>query len=290
MSTIREVIAFGRQRLRDAGLTEDEAMLDARLLAQHALGWDASALLASGLESAPADFVDRLGELLSRRGAREPLAYIVGKRDFWHLTIGVTPAVLIPRPETELLVEYALERLPAGADTAVADVCTGSGCVAVALAVERPALRVVATDISEPALAVAAGNVRRYHVEGRVRLVRTDILGGVTDGFDLIVANPPYVPAGDREQLQPEVRDYEPALALFGGQDGLDVVRALAAQAAVRLNPGGLLLFEFGAGQERGVRELIARASPLRIVDVRRDLQGIPRIAVAQHSTGQSRR
>lgn len=289
MSTIHEEIAAGRQALRDAGLAPEEAALDARLLAQHALGWDAAALLASGLAPAVPGFVDRFGALLTRRGAREPLAYIVGRRDFWHLTIDVSPSVLIPRPETELLVEAALERLPAHTETTVADVCTGSGNVAVALAVERPALRVVATDISEPAIAVAAENLRKYHVEDRVRLVRTDILSGVVERFDLIVANPPYVPTGDRARLQPEVRDFEPALALFGGDDGLDVVRRLAEHATVRLNPGGVLMFEFGAGQERGVRQAIAEAAPLTMVAVRPDLQGIPRIAVVRLSTANSR-
>jgi release factor glutamine methyltransferase len=284
MSTIDEIIAKGRQQLRDAGLPHREAALDARLLAQHALGLDSASLLASGQEPAAPTFMAGFGELLTRRAAREPIAYILGRRDFWHLTLAVTPAVLIPRPETELLVEAALEHA-AGIDATVADVCTGSGCVAVAMAVARPGLRVVATDISESALAVAAGNARRYQVENRIRLVRTSILDGVSARFDLIVANPPYVPAADWASLQPEVRQFEPVVALLGGDTGLDIVRALAEGASARLKPGGLLLFEFGAGQEEAVRHLIAEATPLKIIDVRQDLQGIPRMVIAQLPT-----
>ena len=258
-------------------------MLDARLLAQHTLGWDAATLLASGLDAAPPDFIDRYTALVGRRASHEPLAYIVGTKDFWHLRLAVSPDVLIPRPETELLVEVALARIQGtGQQLQVADVCTGSGCVAIALATERPALQVVATDISERALAVAAVNARTYEVADRVRFLRTDILSGVIDKFDLIVSNPPYVPLGDRGGLQPDVRDFEPALALFGGDDGLEVARSLAAHATVRLKPGGLLLFECGAGQEQSVRALINNASPLTLLDIRRDLQGIPRVAIAQ--------
>lgn len=265
-----------------------DAALDARLLAQHALGWNAARLLSSGLDEAPPAFVERFAALVARRTAHEPFAYIVGHKEFWHLTLAVTPQVLIPRPETETLVEAALERLhgPPGNSALVADVCTGSGCVAIALATERPGLRIVATDISEPALAVAAGNAYKYGVESRIRFVRTDILSGVNDRFDLIVANPPYVPLGDRPGLQPEVRDHEPPLALFGGDDGLDIARMLAEHASVRLKPGGWLLFEYGAGQERGVRELIANAAPLRMAGIRHDLQGIPRVAIARLPDG----
>ena len=258
-------------------------MLDARLLAQHTLGWDAARLLASGLDPAPLDFIARYAALVGRRASHEPLAYIVGTKDFWHLKLAVSPDVLIPRPETELLVEAALARIHGTGQTLkVADVCTGSGCVAIALATDRPGLHVVATDISERALAVAAVNARTYDVADRVRFLRTDILSGVLDKFDLIVSNPPYIRLGDRNGLQPDVRDFEPPLALFGGDDGLEVARSLAAHAAVRLKPGGLLLFECGAGQEQGVRELIANASPLRMVDIRKDLQGIPRVAIAK--------
>ncbi len=218
----------------------------------------------------------------------EPLAYITGSKQFWHLTLTVTPDVLIPRPETELLVELALERLRGTPDALIADVCTGSGCVAIALACERPTWRFVATDISEPALVVARANAERCGVADRIRFERTDILSGISEKFDAIVSNPPYIPLGDRPTLPPDVRDYELALALFGGDDGLEVARTLAEHAAVRLKPGGLLLFECGAGQARGVRELIANAAPLTMIDIKGDLQGIPRVAIARLPVPQS--
>lgn len=271
-------------RLRAAGAAPADSTLDARLLAQHALGWDAARLLSSGLDQISPEFVERFDDFITRRAAHEPLAYIVGQKDFWHLTLEVTPHVLIPRPETEVLVEAALERIrgPIAEGGLVADVCTGSGCVAIALATERPQLNIVATDISEQALAVAARNAAKYGVADRIRFVRTDILSGVNEKFDLIVSNPPYIPLGDRPNLQPDVRDYEPALALFGGDDGLDIARTLAAHATVRLKAGGWLMFECGAGQERVVRELITNAAPLKMFNIRQDLQGIPRVVMAK--------
>lgn len=282
--TVHEIIATGRRRLAGVGLAPDEAALDARLLAQHLLGWSAADLLASGLDAASTELITRYDQLVTRRAAREPLAYITGTKEFWGLPMTVSPAVLIPRPETELLVETALERL-ADPELTVADVCTGSGCVAIALATAHPRLRIVATDISEQALAIATANVRRHDVGDRVRLMRTDILSGVVERFGMIVANPPYIPTGDRPQLQPEVRDYEPALALFGGDRGLDVIRTLAEHATVRLRPGGWLIFECGAGQAKEIRELIARVPPLVIVEHKKDLQGIPRVVVCRLDT-----
>lgn len=287
--TVHQTIAVARRRLADAGLPPDESAMNARLLAQHVLGWTAADLLASGLDSLSDEQMAQYDRLIARRAAREPLAYITGSKEFWGLRFTVSPAVLIPRPETELLVEAALERLADAPDVHVADVCTGSGCVAVALATLRPQLRIVATDISEQALAVATGNVARHHVSERVRLVRTDILSGVVDRFGMIVANPPYIPTGDRVQLQPEVRDYEPSLALFGGDRGLDVIQALAEHATVRLQPKGWLLFECGAGQAHAIRTLIAAAPPLTVVEIKKDLQGIPRVVVCRLETPVSR-
>jgi release factor glutamine methyltransferase len=281
-NSVHERIADARQRLRAAGIPAAEAGLDARLLAQHVLGWDAAALLASGQEPAPAAFGASYDALVTRRATREPLAYITGTKEFWGLALEVSPAVLIPRPETEWLVEAALAQCPIGRSATIADVCTGSGCIAVALATERPQLQIVATDLSERALSVAARNAHRHGVTDRIRFVRADMLSGITARFDAIVSNPPYVPAVDRLTLQPEVGGFEPALALFGGADGLDIVRALIEHATVRLSPGGVLLFEFGAGQESAIRELIAMTAALRIIDVLQDLQGIPRVAVAR--------
>jgi release factor glutamine methyltransferase len=274
-------VLAARARLEDAGLTPEEAALDARLLAQHVLGWDTTRFFTSETDPAPRDFAGRYEPVVARRAQREPLAYITGTREFWDLTFEVSPAVLIPRPETELLVEAALERWSAASPVRVADVCTGSGCVGVALAHERPESLVVATDISAAALDVARRNAERHGVAARMSYLRTDLLAGAGAGFDLIVSNPPYVPEGDRPFLQREVRDYEPALALFAGGDGLLTIARLAAQAVGHLKIGGVLLFEFGAGQEAAIEQVISATRGLHLEQMKRDLQGILRMAAA---------
>jgi release factor glutamine methyltransferase len=281
-STIGALIAGARERLSSAGIPADESALDARLLAQHVLDWDAARLIANGSESTPTGFVERYAELVRRRIAREPLAYITGVREFWNLTLEVSPAVLVPRPETECLVEAALERLPnERTSTRLADVGTGSGCVAIAVAYERPHLQVVATDISPDALVVARRNAQRFGTHVRTAFLQTNLLDGIPGSFDVIVSNPPYVPMDTRASLQPEVREFEPSTALFGGPDGMDAIRALVEQSPVHLAPGGFLLFEMGAGQDSAVRELISASRTLTMVELKRDLQGIPRVAVA---------
>jgi release factor glutamine methyltransferase len=212
----------------------------------------------------------------------------------------VCPGVLIPRPETEFLVEETLSRLspedteprrpsglseavhPSPAHARIADVGTGSGSIAVALARWLPGGEVVAIDASDDALAVARKNAQRHDVSGRVRFVKADLLGGVAGPFDAVVSNPPYVPAPDIAGLQPEVRDYEPLEALVGGRDGLDVIRRLVPEAAAVLRPGGWLLFEFGSGQANGVRAIIAAEPRLELIGLRDDLAGIPRVAIAR--------
>ncbi len=163
-----------------------------------------------------------------------------------------------------------------------ADACTGSGCLAVALARERPQGRFVATDISADALEVARRNVGRHGVGGQVVLARSDVLAGVAGPFDVIVSNPPYVPESEAGAMQPEVLDHEPHIALFAGSDGLSVVRRLVEQASTRLAPGGILIFEFGFGQSDDVTRLIAQTPALELLELRRDLQGIPRTIVAK--------
>lgn len=285
MPTIHELVATARRELYDAGIPQGEADLDARLLIERLLGWDAARYFAHGDQAAPADLVDRYQQQIARRVCREPVAYISGVQEFWGLPIEVTPAVLIPRPETELIVDIALELAPdAGAALQMADVCTGSGCLAVALAVERPAAAIIATDISPDALAVAARNLARHQVSDRVRLVRTDLLEGVDGPFDFIVANPPYVPDGDEFLLQPEVVQREPHLALFAASDGLSAIRPLVVQAVSRLRMGGYLVFEFGYGQSESIAAVIARTEGLSLVDIRNDLQGIPRTAITRRS------
>jgi release factor glutamine methyltransferase len=278
------LIAWGRDALLAAGLGPVEASLDARLLAQHPLGWSTATLLTSGNAQVPSGLHERYRADVQRRAHREPLAYITGIKEFWNLDFEVSRAVLIPRPETEVLVEAALERLSAaGGPAKIADACTGSGCVAVAIASERPDAHVTATDISLEALQVAARNAERHHVHERISLVRTDLLTGLAGAFDAIVANPPYVRTIDRPGLQAEVKDFEPAVALFGGTDGLSIIRALIEQSAARLTAAGVLLVEFGLGQEEAVRELISASRELKMNDVKSDLQGIARVAILGH-------
>jgi release factor glutamine methyltransferase len=283
--TIHELVAAARRRLYDAGIPPAEADLDARLLVEHLLDWDAARYFAHGDAPASDDLVRRFTAFLDRRLQREPVAYIIGTREFWGLPFEVSPAVLIPRPETELIVQTALALWPEReAPLHIADAGTGSGCLAVALAVERPRSNVVATDISPEALDVARRNLARHGVAHRVRLAHADLLTGVDGTFDLIVANPPYVPDGDRQQLQPEVVHFEPHVALFAAGDGLSVIRPLLAQAVERLQPGGILIFEFGYEQANSVDGLVAATPGLSLQEIRCDLQGIPRTAVAQRT------
>jgi len=279
--TIHSRVASARERLLRAGVSEDDAGLEARLLAQFALGWNAVRFLADARRADSPQFAAQYDALVERRLRREPLAYITGEQEFWNLPFDVSPAVLIPRPETEGIVEAALKEFhDAGARLRIADVCTGSGCLAVALARERVNAAIIAADISAAALAVARQNAARHGVADRIQFTETNLLDGIDGPFDLIVANPPYVRDVDRASLQPEVRDYEPALALFAGDDGLDVIRALLQQTPSRLAPGGVLMFEFGFGQSEAVRELIANTHGLTLKSIEKDLQGIDRIAV----------
>ncbi len=280
-STIRDFIVQSRHRLQEAGLSPSAAALDARLLAAHALGWTSAAVLADSADPAPPDFAPRYADLVTRRCRREPLAYITGRKEFWNLTFDVSPAVLIPRPETELLVEAVLEHASDPLQPlAIVDVCTGCGCVGVAIATERPRAHIVATDLSSAALAVARQNARNLGVGPRIACVQSDLLAGIRGRFDIVTANPPYVAERDGPGLQPEVREFEPAIALFGGRLGLSIVERLLAESHDRLAPDGLLIFEFGAGQDDAVLELISASGGLRMLEVKADLAGIPRVAV----------
>jgi release factor glutamine methyltransferase len=274
--TLQERIAGGRLVLIRAGFPAEDAAIDADVLARHVLGWDRASLLARGRDPATAEFIRRFEGAIARRAAREPVALITGIREFWGLEFEVTRDVLIPRPETELIVEAALGAL-AEPPQRIADVGTGSGCLAVALAVEFPRSAVAAVDASAPALRVARRNAARHGVEQRISFVRADLLDAVAGPFDLIVSNPPYVPESD--PLPPDVANYEPAGALFAGPDGLAVLSVLIPAALPLLTLGGALIVEFGFGQADRVQAL-ARAAGWRHIDVKEDLQRIPRVAV----------
>jgi release factor glutamine methyltransferase len=275
-------VVAARERLTRVGIPPDQAGIDAEVLALHVLGWDRTKYLASRQEQFPPAAAARFEAAVTRREARVPVAYITGHREFWGLDFEVSPAVLIPRPESELIVEAALGFL---ADVAphwrIADVGTGSGCLAISLAHERPQAMLVATDLSDDALAVARRNADRHRVSGRIQFARTSLLTNVPGPFDLIVANPPYIPRAHEPTLSPDVRDHEPALALFGrGEDGLDDVRELLTQSAARLGGSGRLMMEFGDGQGVAVR-LAAERAGLEIIHLLKDLQGHERTLVA---------
>jgi release factor glutamine methyltransferase len=277
---LHERLAEARTVLMQAGIAADEAALDVEVLARHVLDCDRATLLTRARDPLPSAFNRLFRALVARRASREPVAYIVGHREFWGLEFDVTPSVLIPRPETELIVEEALAALPRrDAVRHIIDVGTGSGCLAVTLAVEFTAARITATDTSHDALAVAHRNAKRHNTLGRMRIIGADLLQGVPAAADLIVSNPPYVSARDAATLPPEVGRYEPPSALYAGEDGLDVIRRLLASAPQHLAPGGPLIVEFGFGQDAAVRE-IAQRTGWAVVRMRSDLQGIPRVAV----------
>jgi len=282
MSRPSDRIARARAVLVGAGIREQDAALDAEVLARHALSWDRAALLTHGRDPAPPGFDALFDELIARRVRREPVAQIIGHREFWDLDFEVNADVLMPRPETEFIVDEAIDFSRESACRSVLDVGTGSGCIAVSIAHALPAVRVTATDCSSAALAVARRNAARHQVADRITFIETDLMAGVTGPFDLIVSNPPYVPEKAARAMQPEVLEFEPHRALFGGVDGLTLIRRLLPEARACLAPEGRLVVEFGFGQDDDVRGL-AEQSGWTVVRLREDLQGIPRTAVMSH-------
>ena len=273
--TIREVLDWTAKDFAARGI--ESARLDAELLVAMALGTDRVGLYLD----LDRPLVDRersaIRPLVARRRDREPVAYILGHRDFYGRRFAVTPDVLIPRPDTETLVEHALQCIPEDAACQVLDVGTGSGAVAVTLAAERPLALVTATDISDAALTVAASNAGRLEVADRIRFVRANLLSG-EEQYDVIVSNPPYIARSDMAMLQVEVRDHEPATALEAGQDGLDVVRALLTAAAPVTATGAQMLIEIGAGQAPSVVDFAASHEAWQLVAVYPDLNRIERV------------
>jgi release factor glutamine methyltransferase len=287
--TVADAVSGAVRRLREAGGSRSPR-LDAELLLAKTLGATRAELFREPGRGLSADEAAEFEGLLRRRLAREPVAYILGHRAFRTIDLEVTPDVLIPRPETETLVEVALEALraipiagPDPEDEPLAlDVGTGSGCVALALAAEDPFVRLVATDVEPGALAVARGNAARLGLARRVEFVLSDLFADVGERpFDLIVSNPPYIPADEYVQLEPNVRDHEPRRALYGGVDGLDVYRRLVPGAALLLRPGGTLALEVGAGQADAVAGIMEAAGAYTTPATRDDLAGIPRAVYA---------
>jgi release factor glutamine methyltransferase len=278
--TIAALVAQARERLIAGGVPPDEAPGDAEVLARHALGWDLTQYATGRRDTPPADFLAQYESLIARRLTREPVSQIVGHREFWGLDFEVTRDVLTPRPETELVVQAALDASPRDRPLVIVDVGTGSGCIAIALAAELPRARLIASDVSAAALAVARRNAARHGVSQRIAFLHSRLLNPETD-VDLIVSNPPYIPAGDAASLAPEVREHEPHVALFGGTDGLDAYRALFTtnQSSFCAGTDGRLIVEVGYDQAARVRA-IAEQRSWTFVRGYRDLQEVERVLV----------
>ena len=268
-----------RQRLREAGV--EGAQLEARELLCHAAGKNREQFYRDMALYAPDPVEEKLAALVERRLAGEPVAYLIGEWEFYGLTLDVTPDVLIPRMDTEVLAERAiLLARAAGEGARVLDLCAGSGCVGLAVAANVPTCRVVLADVSEAALKICKGNVRRNELNARVTCVQADAMqkpDAALWDFDVIACNPPYIPTGDLAGLDVSVRDYEPRSALDGGADGLDFYRAIAAQWGSALRLGGSLLFEVGINQAMDVAALL-EGSGFEDIQSTQDTQGIPRV------------
>jgi release factor glutamine methyltransferase len=278
---VDEALVQAAIRLRSEGV--ESPRLDAELLLAHILDVNRAAILAWPERQLTPKQLTRYRDLVGRRAAREPLAYIVGHREFFGLDFAVDPRVLIPRPETELLVEQALrlarQLMP---PPQIADVGAGSGGIAVALARHLPEASVYALDDSPGALAVAAANAHRHGVADRVRCLQGDLLDPLPGPVDLITANLPYVTTGEWESLSPEIRDYEPRDALDGGPDGLAHIRRLLMRANSYLRPGGAILLEIGASQGGAVSTLARQHFPKAGVQLHQDYAGLDRLLVVQ--------
>jgi release factor glutamine methyltransferase len=291
---IRTALKQGLAQLRAARVPSHT--LAAELLLLHVLGRDRTWIYAHPEEEISSADAARYFALIARRAAGEPTQYLIGKQEFWSLEFEVTPDVLIPRPETEHVIEVALDRLAireiraghkrtfSGEGLQIADIGTGSGCIGIALAKELPGSTIYATDISSAALAVARRNAARHSVSDRIHLVEANLLDGdslLTPLFDLIVSNPPYIGRREAATLMREVRIHEPEVALYGGEEGYEIYAELIAQAGAKLKLGGILVLELGHNSLPAVQPLLD-ATAWANVGVTNDLAGIPRVIAAE--------
>jgi release factor glutamine methyltransferase len=280
--TLRQAITNAAAELAANPHLSEHAHRDAELLLLHTLQIPRVTLIAYPDRDLSADQQALYQIAISRRLQLEPIQYITGEQEFYGLRLHVSPAVLIPRPETEHLVEAVLALLPANQPLKLADIGTGSGAIAIALAVHLPLAQITALDLSTEALAVATSNAREHSVANRIDFFESDLLAAVdnrTETFDALVSNPPYIPESDRATLHPQVREHEPATALFAGETGLDIYRRLVPQALSALKPNGLLALEIGHGQREHLTQLLAGWNDVSFVN---DLQQIPRVALAR--------
>jgi release factor glutamine methyltransferase len=295
----RTAFKTGIARLRDANVPS--FTLAAELLLLHVVRRDRTWLYAHSEDEITAEQEQRFMSLLTRRAAGEPTQYLTGKQEFWGLEFEVTPDVLIPRPETEHVIEVALDRLAlreiragrkqtlSGEGLRIADIGTGSGCIAISLAKDLPGARLVATDISAEALTVAQRNAARHNFADQIEFIHANLLEGISSSaaaaprFDLIASNPPYIGRREGPTLQREVRDHEPEVALYGGEEGYELYAALVTQAAAHLVAGGIVVFELGHDSLPAVQPLFETPDWTH-VGVTNDLAGIPRVIAAERT------
>lgn len=267
----------------------DSPRLSAELLLSKVLGLKRIELYTQFGKDVPQEQLDELRGLVKRAGLHEPVAYLVGKTEFYSIEFDVTSDCLIPRPETEQIVQRAIEFLrKREGDQLVCDLCTGCGIIAVAIAKNVPAAKVIATDISAPALAMAAKNVQKHGLQERIELREGDLFEPLIpplDQFDLIASNPPYVSAAEYETLDKNVKDYEPRIALHAGEGGLDVYKRIAEKVGPFLKPDGILLMEIGYSQGPAVRELLEQTGVFASIEVEKDFQKHDRVVVARRAS-----
>lgn len=284
--TLAEAIHNASNRLSAAGIAN--ARLDAEVLLAHIIKKDRVWLITHRDEVLDDEQQRAFAEVIRRRTGREPLQHIIGSQEFWGLEFMVTPDVLIPRPETEHIIEAALAIVQdRNSPVRIIDLCTGSGCIAVSLAKELAAARVIATDASEKALAVARENSRRHGVAERIRFLQGDLFRPLEEldlrgQVDILVSNPPYVLAGNLSTLQPEVRDYEPQMALIAGPEGTEIAIRIIRTAPEYLKQNGALIMEMGMGQSEALMRAVAATSAYAGPDILKDLAGINRVIVAR--------
>jgi release factor glutamine methyltransferase len=283
--TIAEAIYQAAQKLSRAGIAN--ARLDAEVLLSYLIKKDRAWLITHGQDALEREGQKLFEDAISRRSRREPLQYITRRQEFWGLEFIVTPDVLIPRPETEVLVETAVETVKDGSTRAtIADLCTGSGCVAISVAKEITDARVFATDMSKKALAVARENARTHGVSDRIRFFEGDLFQPLEEldlrgRVDVITANPPYIRAGDLPVLQAEVKDYEPEIALIAGPEGTEIQKKIIERAPAFLKKQGALIMEMGLGQVETLTRMVASAGAYEKTETLKDLAGIDRVIKA---------
>ena len=287
--TIQKLLNWTNEYFTENAL--DSPRLSAELLLSHIVGLKRIELYTQFDKPVPKEQLDRLHDLVKRAVQHEPIAYLVGKTEFYSLELNVTSDCCIPRPETELLVERAIEFLRTRTGKQfVCDLCTGCGCIAIAIAKNFPNADIIATDISDAALNVAAKNIEKHQLNKRIKLLCGDLFDPLVphldvDKFDLIVCNPPYVSSAEFEKLDKNVKDYEPKLALFAGEDGLDTYRRIVEKVDAFLKPDGALMLEIGYSQGQAVRELLEQAVCFSEITIEKDFHDNDRIVVAKNQT-----